>query len=613
MPKSIFSQIFQPRSLQQRTAVFILIPTFLLLLAIGSVQFIMVRDMLLEQWGETAIARLQRAAHHIDMRLNRPKQLLQLLQETAATDADKKIHNFIIARLRQMEGVVDVQPEWRENQSSHGKTADTAGETPVPGHHHDAGSSPFKPPVYDFSSKNKIVSLTADFNNAEGRNIGRVEVLFSLDSLIALPEEMPWWSNYKAYVVDMQGTVLVDAALSENVPKVQGKSVFGDAGTLEAKTLAALQARVAGTVFGPGRPPTEISGFYRLEEAPWTLILIAPGKEVLRPIIRFNILYVALSIACMILILIFIRSMTSRITSAIREVSRAAGALAKGNFGEPLLITSRDEVGELTRNFNAMTSRLEQGAHLQKSIEIAREVQQNFLPRRGVDKPGLTVSGVSVYCDETGGDFFDFIEFPNNPAQIGIVVGDVVGHGIGAALLMATVRALLRSRLGQSGSLAEIITDVNRLLCLDTIQTGNFSSLFYLTIDTDRGEAQWVRAGHDPAILYYPGLQRFEELKGEGLVLGVDAGYPYSSGMLPLGREEVIILIGSDGAWEVGNSEGERFGKQRIRDLLKTRHGLPPEMMLQAITAEIEQFRNLQPQADDITLVAIRINGRPSN
>ncbi len=606
MGSSIFSDLFRPRSLQQRTAFFILVPTFFLLAAIGVAGFFAVRNLLLEQWGEASVAKLQRAAHHIDMGLNRPKQLLQLLQNTAAYDSGRKIHNFVIAELRQMDGVVNVKVDWL------GMHTAAARKRMASISRHNAAQQGIKPhaitpPVYDFILKNKMISLVAEFNDSEGNMIGRVEVLLSFDALNAHTIQTSWWNIYRAYIVDMQGNILSSTILKKDEAERQNTAVFGSSGELETKTLAALQQQKAGTVFGPGLPPKEISGFYRLEEVPLTLIVIAPGVDVLQPMLRFRNAYLASYLVIILSILWFIRSVTAKTTLAIKEVSRAAGSLAHGNFGDPLRVTTRDEVGELIANFNLMTSQLERGAHLQKSMEIAREVQQNFLPQKSIKRLEMEVSGLSVYCDETGGDFFDVIEFPADSSQVGVAVGDVVGHGIGAALLMATIRALLRCRLDQPGILAEKIADVNRLLCSDTVQSGNFASLFYLVIDSAKRELQWVRAGHDPAILYYPRRNHYGELKGQGLVLGFDADYPYCANIQPVGPEELIILIGSDGAWEVENVRGEQFGKQRIKDLIAAHHQLPPTQLLEVIIKEIEQFRQQHPQDDDITLVAIKM------
>ena len=157
--------------------------------------------------------------------------------------------------------------------------------------------------------------------------------------------------------------------------------------------------------------------------------------------------------------------------------------------------------------------------NIRKALEVAHEVQQNLLPEDTPELPGFDISAAVVYCDETGGDYFDFIPCEDEDCErFGIAVGDVTGHGVGAALLMATARALIRGYASRPDSLADSITRVNRLLAADVGQSGNFMSLFFLQLDSDSRTIRWVRAGHDPAILFNPKTEGFEELVGPGLV-----------------------------------------------------------------------------------------------
>ena len=98
-------------------------------------------------------------------------------------------------------------------------------------------------------------------------------------------------------------------------------------------------------------------------------------------------------------------------------------------------------------------------------------------------------------------------------------------------------------------------------------------------------------------------------MKGEGTVLGIDAGYQYKANRFTFEKKNLVILIGSDGVWEVENERGEQFGKQRVKDIMAANHHLPPTTLLHCITEEIERFRGHAPQTDDITLVALRIDG----
>jgi sigma-B regulation protein RsbU (phosphoserine phosphatase) len=598
--------ILYPKSLQQRTLFFILIPTFLLLFGMSIAGYLFVRTMLLNQWGETAIAKLQRTAHQVDMRLRKPKELLQLLQGDEGADTDREFLGYILEKVKATYGVTAVQVDWFEdieNSESVAKMPGMMGKK----HRFMAQKIEISSPKYNRQLDSRTVSLVSQIRGSKDMVLGKVEVTVSFDELIDQIVSAPWWKGNKGYLVDGDGTVLVGTSMSI----VNGDSEireFGTGNELEQKTLTELRIKDSGMVFGHGSPPEEVSGFYRLTEAPWTMVVIAPGDKVLQPIIRFKVFYILSLAVCIALILLFIRRANSQITSRIKEITVAADELSKGNFGPSIPVTTRDEVGELTKYFNKMTQQLQQRILLKEALNVAREVQQNLLPQKGYSAEGVAVAGVSIYCDETGGDYFDIIEFPGNSKKVAVVVGDVVGHGIGAALLMTTVRALLRSRITLSHGLDRVISEVNNLLCHDTARTGNFVTLFCLEIDKACNVIRWVRGGHDPAIVFTPKTQEFDELKGNGVALGIDADWEFEFNQVQIGGDEQLILIGSDGAWEVENETGKQFGKEHIKQIISTRSYLAPDMLLKLIVQEIDAFKGEKKLNDDITLAIIKLN-----
>ncbi len=596
---------FQPGTLQQRTLFYILAPTFVLLVGLSIGGFLAVRTVLLNQWGETAIATLQRTAHEIDMRLSHPKELLLLLEAGNDPEINRQVFASVERRIAELEGVVDVSIEWKEAAEP---LATKGAHMGMGGMHRHGHTRDFliTSPQYSQDLKNRTVSLVYQFKSGNTDEVGRVEVRFSFDVLIEGVIRAPWWKSNKAYLVDDSGDVLVSTAVEADLEDFFPMRAFGTVSELEQETLAKMREGNFGTVFGPGIPPKEISGFYHLSEAPWTMVIVAPGEKILEPIIRFRNFYFFSFSACILLILLLIRMTTSRLTARIKEVSAAADDLARGRFRPPLLITTRDEVGELTRSFNKMTRQLRQRLRMKKAIDLAREVQQNLLPQKGFRAPGLEAAGTSLYCDETGGDYFDIVTFGDNDRKVGVAVGDVVGHGIGAALLMTTVRALLRCRIAQPGRLDEIVRDVNRLLCLDTAVSGSFVTLFYLEVDRRRKSISWVRAGHEPAIVYRPAAMQFDELRGQGVALGVDADISFLYNELPVATEEQVILICSDGAWEVENEASEQFGKDRLKAILAANCDSRAEAILQAMVREINEFKGRKKPHDDITLVVVK-------
>jgi len=299
--------------------------------------------------------------------------------------------------------------------------------------------------------------------------------------------------------------------------------------------------------------------------------------------------------------------LSQSITGNIGKLVDASRRIATGDFSTRTAIQSNDEMGELGRAFDRMVPALEENMKIKQSLDLAVEVQQSLLPTATPDIEGLDIAATSIYCDETGGDFYDFLEVGCDDEQrLGFVVGDVAGHGISAALLMATVRAFLRCRLTQPGQLAEKIDDVNALLTADTDGTGQFVTLFYAEIDTSRHKIQWIRAGHDPALLYNPIDHSFEELTGLGAAMGIDGKFKFSvNGKQHLSPGQ-ILCIGTDGIWETRNPLEEMFGRRRMRDIIRQNSHLPAANIMTAIIDSVREFRIGSRQEDDITLMIIK-------
>ena len=268
----------------------------------------------------------------------------------------------------------------------------------------------------------------------------------------------------------------------------------------------------------------------------------------------------------------------------------------------------KDERAQLVYAFNEIVPKIDEHMRMKSALGLAQEVQQSLLPQRDPSLSGFDIAGTSIYCDETGGDYYDFIETQRGgQAGLAVVVGDVSGHGVSSALLMATARALIMLRSSMPGEAAGIINDVNRHLSLDTAQTGNFMTFFYCEL-TERGsEVRWVRAGHDPALVYDPATDAFAELKGQGLALGLDDTFEYDSFHRRMQPGQVIV-IGTDGIWEMPNQAGERFGKKALMEIIRDNQTGSARQIVDSVTEALEQFRGDKAPEDDITLVVIKVD-----
>ena len=241
------------------------------------------------------------------------------------------------------------------------------------------------------------------------------------------------------------------------------------------------------------------------------------------------------------------------------------------------------------------------------SMAQAMEVQQHLIPKSEPVIEGLDISGRCIYCDETGGDYYDFLDRGNgNSGKICVVVGDVSDHGVSSALLMTSARAFFRERSLKPGSIANVVSDVNRQLTRDVEMSNRFMTLFYSEVDALSKQFRWVRAGHEPAILYDPGTDSFEELKGRGLPLGVmeDTEYHESEVQLSTGQ---IVVISTDGICESCDKDGIMFGKDRLRDKIRDHAARSAKDIVSALMGDFQQFIQPLPQTDDATLVVIKV------
>jgi serine phosphatase RsbU (regulator of sigma subunit) len=246
--------------------------------------------------------------------------------------------------------------------------------------------------------------------------------------------------------------------------------------------------------------------------------------------------------------------------------------------------------------------------NFKSSLAQASVVQQKLMPQSDPQVDGFDIAGKSIWCDETGGDYYDFL-YPaaNGKKRIGIVVGDVTDHGIPSALLMTTARAFLRERVNTPPSeCAAIISDVNKRLVRDVEELNLFMTMFYGEIDIKEKMIRWVKAGHEPAILYTPGTDSHELLAGEGLPLGVleDAVYQESQKQINSGQ---IILIGTDGIKEAVNTHGEMFGNERLLNVIRNDADQSAREILDKAFESLNDFRRPLEPDDDETLVVIKV------
>ena len=243
----------------------------------------------------------------------------------------------------------------------------------------------------------------------------------------------------------------------------------------------------------------------------------------------------------------------------------------------------------------------ERSLALSRQVELARGVQQRMLPRKYPGIPGIEIAATYVPSQDLGGDFYDFIDLKGST---GIAVGDAVGKGVAASLLMASVRASLRAYAHDVYDLDVIIKRVNRALDRDTLDN-EFATLWYGTIDHQSKRLTYCNAGHDPVLLLRNG--KLTQLDEGGMVVGIMHDAQYTKGVVDLKSGDSLLLY-SDGLTDAMNPDNRRFGRQRLEASFRELGNLPAEQCLRAMIQRVDEHRAGQDANDDTTVVVVRVN-----
>ncbi len=238
---------------------------------------------------------------------------------------------------------------------------------------------------------------------------------------------------------------------------------------------------------------------------------------------------------------------------------------------------------------------------VQRQLHMATKVQQRMLPHDVPHIPPFDVAARYVPTFELGGDFYDFIDLDGN---LGIAVGDVVGKGIAASLLMASVRASLRAYAQDVYDIDEIISRVNVALSRDTLDN-EFATLFYGVLDSESRRFTYCNAGHEPPLLLRDG--EFLRMQTGGMIVGIDARQTYRKALIDLKTGDVMCVF-SDGLLDAQNAEGERFGRDRLRAaMLDVDADASSDEILNHIVWQMRRFVGLRESVDDLTIVVVKV------
>ena len=304
--------------------------------------------------------------------------------------------------------------------------------------------------------------------------------------------------------------------------------------------------------------------------------------------------------------------LTRRITKAVSDLYHATQYVQAGDLTHRVRIDRRDQLGVLGESFNLMTSSIsglieeqKQRQRLENEISIAREVQNQLFPQKLPSIPGVEIEAICKAARTVSGDYYDFMEL--SPTHLAMVIADISGKGISAALLMASLQAALRSQMltvdSENLSTAELVSRLNKHLVRNT-GDDRFATFFIAIYDVVTRTLRYTNAGHLPSLLIGNGTAVHLDLGG--MVLGVVDDYKYEEGSVDVPPDALFVAY-SDGLVEPENVYGEEFGIRRLEDTAARAKGARPLMVAESLMAAAEEWAGTPEQADDMTVIVARL------
>jgi sigma-B regulation protein RsbU (phosphoserine phosphatase) len=241
-------------------------------------------------------------------------------------------------------------------------------------------------------------------------------------------------------------------------------------------------------------------------------------------------------------------------------------------------------------------------------LAIAAEIQQSFLPKTIPRIEGYDIAAKSVMAKEVGGDFFDVIPLevvPLGPGKLGVMIADVSGKGVPAALFMALSRIVVRvNAMWYANRPSAAIHDANTVISNDS-KSGMFVTLWYGLLDSASRNFTFVNAGHNPPIHFRAADGTLSELKATGIAIGLMDDAEYTQDIVQMAKGDILVLY-TDGITEAENARLEMFGVPRLQEVILASRGLSSEEIIREILSAVKAFTGDHPQSDDITLMVIR-------
>jgi len=502
-----------------------------------------------------------------------------------------------------------------------------------------AGRVCFTDVYMDIYERGLMITCTAPFYDADNNFAGVVGMDILISDLYKNIIELDLGENAYAFLVDNNGHII------DNVNNDKAKSIYDEAG-MNKFVASEILAGKTGVSLAQGEThydyksnenannflggnigivkdniyfayaPSESTGWKFCARIPESVIL-APVRSVQRNVIFTIILFLAAFVIIVAIVAIASRKFSKKLTSPIIALTNDVKEISGGNFDYRAQIHDNDEIGDLAKSFNYMAISLKdyirdlaavtaEKERIGAELNVATQIQADMLPRifpPFPDRKEFEIYATMTPAKEVGGDFYDFFLINHN--HLGLVMADVSGKGIPAALFMMTAKTMIKENALVKSSTADVFTSVNKRLS-ENNETGMFATAWIGILDTDTKVMQYTNAGHNaPCVRIGDGGFKLLKKKHGLFLAGMD-DTEYRKSELELKEGDRIFLY-TDGLTEAHNTEGKLYGEDRMLKYLNSSSDLDDKELLLKLKEDVLDFSRGTEQFDDITMMIISI------
>lgn len=302
------------------------------------------------------------------------------------------------------------------------------------------------------------------------------------------------------------------------------------------------------------------------------------------------------------------------ITASVHNLAEGTERIKNGDLTYRIRVGAQDQLGDLANQFNSMTDSIQnllvvraEKERLAEALQIARQMQQNLLPKSFQSPSGMEMSAMNLPAEEVCGDYYDILRKSDH--ETGIIIADVSGKGPSAALYMAEVKGVMLSMSQSAGTPRNILVEANRILA-PTLDSRNFITMTCAMIDDQQRVMKLSRAGHNPILHFCASTGKIEVVQPRGIALGMGKNGTFEQALEEVQRELCsgdVLVFYTDGLTEAMNDQNSLYGMDRVSQIVLKKQSASAEIIKSAILQDLQEFLNGKPPQDDVTVVLLKI------